>query len=145
MHASRVLLGTAVLALCALPMHGQTANTGAIAGTVSDPSGALVPRAAVVINSQETGEKRDLATDAEGNFSVQLLPPGNYDLTVRAPGFEAFILNGVQVQITEVSRVKIQLALSGAKEQVAVSAAPLIQTENATLGRVIDRTTIEEL
>src|SRR6202022_2626645 len=146
MHVSRTLLRTAVLALCALPMHGQTANTGAIAGTVSDPSGALVPRAAVVINSQGTGEKRDLATDAEGNFSVQFLPPGNYDLTVRAAGFEPFILNGVQVQITEVSRLKIQLALSGAKQQIAISAkVPLLQTENATLGRVIDRNTIEEL
>src|SRR5882724_8123870 len=146
MHAFRTLLRTSVLALCALPMHGQTANTGAIAGAVSDPSGALVPRAAVVINSQGTGEKRDLATDAEGNFLVQFLTPGNYDLTVRAAGFDPFILNGVQVQITEVSRLKIQLGLSGAKEQIAVSAKPsLLQTENATLGRVIDRNTIEEL
>ena len=84
LHVSHTLLRAAMLALCALPMHGQTADTGAIAGTVSDPSGALVPHAAVVINSQGTGEKRDLATDAEGNFSVQFLPPGNYDLTVRA-------------------------------------------------------------
>jgi Carboxypeptidase regulatory-like domain len=146
MHASRTLLRTAVLALCALPMHGQTANTGAIAGSVSDPSGALVPRAAVVINSQSTGEKRDLATDAEGNFSAPFLTPGNYDLTVRAAGFEPFILKAVQVQITEVSRLKIQLALSGAKEQIAISAKPpLLQAENATLGRVIDRNTIEEL
>jgi carboxypeptidase family protein len=116
MHASHTLLRTFVVALCALLMHGQTADTGAIAGTGSDPSGALVPHAAVVINSQGTGEKRDLATDAEGNFSVQFLTPGNYDLTVRAAGFEPFILNGVQAQITEVSRLKIQLALRGKKE-----------------------------
>ena len=146
MHASGTLLQVSVLVLCALPMRGQTANTGAIAGTVSDPSGARVPRAAVVINSEATREERDFATDAEGNFSVQFLTPGNYDLTVRAAGFEPFILNGVQVQITEVSRLKIQLTLSGAKEQIAISAkAPLLQTENATLGRVIDRNTIEEL
>jgi hypothetical protein len=127
-------------------MHGQSANTGAISGTVIDPSGAVVPRAAVVIDSQGTGEKRDLATDAEENFSVQFLTPSSYDVTVRAAGFEPFILRAVEVQITEVSRVKIQLALSGAKEQVAVSAAPsLLQTENATLGRVIDRNTIQEL
>jgi hypothetical protein len=145
-RASQTFIWTAVLGLCALPILGQTADTGAVAGVVSDPSGALVPRAAVVISSQGTGEKRDLATDADGNFSGQLLPPGNYDLTVRAPGFEPSILSGVQVRITEVSRVKIQLALSGAKEQIAVSAAPpLLQTENATLGRVIDRHTIEEL
>src|SRR5712691_6836953 len=145
-HDARTFLGISMFAFCALPMHGQTANTGAIAGTVSDPSGALVPRAAVVINGQGTGEKRDLATDAEGNFSVQFLTPGSYDMTVRASGFEPFILTGVQVQITEVSKLKIQLALSGAKEQVTVSAATsLLQTENATLGRVIDRNTIEEL
>ena len=77
LHVSRTFLIAAVLALCALPILGQTANTGAIAGTVSDPSGALVPRAALVINSQGTGEKRDLATDAEGNFSVQFLPPAS--------------------------------------------------------------------
>lgn len=145
-YALRTLLRTSALALCALPMHGQTANTGAIAGAVSDPSGARVPGAAVVIKSQGTGEKRDLATDAEGDFSVQFLPPGNYDLTVRAERFEPFILKGVPVQITEVSRLKIPLALSGTKEQIAVSAAPsLLQTESATLGRVIDRNTIEEL
>lgn len=95
-HASPTLIRTALLAFCGLPMYGQTADTGAIAGTVSDPSGALVPRAAVAINSQGTGEKRDLATDAEGNFSVQFLPPGKYDLTVHAAGFEPFILKGVQ-------------------------------------------------
>jgi len=145
-YRSRILLQVSVLALCVLPMHGQTADTGAIAGTVSDPGGALVPRAAVVINSRGTGEKRDLGTDGEGNFSVQFLPPGSYDLTVRAAGFEPFILDGVLVQITEVSRLNIRLALSGAKQQIVVSAGPpLLQTENATLGRVIDQETIVDL
>jgi hypothetical protein len=146
MYANRILISISVFASCPLLMHAQTANTGAIAGTVSDPSGALVPRASVVINSQSTGEKRDLATDAEGGFSVQFLTPGNYDLTVRATGFEPLILKSVQVRITEVTRLKIQLTISGATQQIVVSAKPpLLQTENATLGRVIDRNTIEEL
>src|ERR1700758_2577372 len=142
----KIAIPAIAVVLCALPMHGQTANTGAIAGTVSDPSGALVPRAAVVVNSQATQEERDLTTDADGNFSVPFLTPGNYVLTVRAPGFEPLVLKSVQVQITEVSRLKIQLTISGAKEQITVSAdPPLLQTENATLGRVIDRNTVEEL
>ena len=145
-HASRTLLRTTVLALCSLPMYGQTANTGAIAGSVSDPSGASVAAAALIVKSQATQEERDLATDAEGSFSVPFLTPGNYDLTVRAAGFEPLVLKSVQVQITEVSRLKIQLTISGAKEQIIVSAdPPLLQTENATLGRVIDRNTIKEL
>ena len=146
MHASRSLLRTSLLALCSLPMYGQTANTGAITGGVSDPSGALVPRAAVVVNSQATGEERDLTTDAQGSFSVPFLTPGNYDLTVRAPGFEPLILKNVQVQITEVSRLKLQLTITGVKEQTTVSSKPsLLQTENATLGRVIDHETIVDL
>ena len=146
MHASRTLLRTALLALCALPLHSQTADTGAIAGAVSDPSGARIARAAIVVKSQATQEERDLITDAEGSFSAPFLTPGNYDLKVRATGFEPFILHGVQVQITEVNRLRIQLTISGAKEQIAVSAKPpLLQTENATLGRVIDQETIVDL
>src|SRR5246127_826670 len=142
----KIAIPAIAVVLCALPMHGQTGNTGAIAGRVSDPSGALVPRAAVVVNSQATQEERDLTTDAAGNFSVPFLTPGNYDLTVRTPGFEPLVLKSVQVQITEVSRLKIQLTISGAKEQITVSAdPPLLQTGNATLGRVIDQNTVNEL
>src|SRR6201993_1304168 len=142
----KIAIPVIAVVLCALPMHGQTANTGAIAGTVSDPSAALVPRAAVVVNSQATQEERDLTTDADGNFSVPFLTPGNYDLTVRAPGFEPLVLKDVEVRITEVSRLKIQLTIGGAKEQTAVSAKPpLVQTENATLGRVIDQGTVVDL
>src|SRR5712692_2117123 len=141
---THIFAGISVFLFCIPPISGQTANTGAIAGTVSDPSGALVPRAVVAIYSHGIREERDLTTDAEGSFSIDFLSPGSYDLTVRAEGFEPFLLNSVPVQITEVSRLKIQLALIGAKEQIVVSAAPsLLQIENATLGRVIDREAIE--
>jgi Carboxypeptidase regulatory-like domain len=145
-HAARALLRISILVLCVLPLHGQTADSGAIAGTVSDRSGALIARAAIVVKSQATQEERDLATDVEGNFSVPFLTPDNYDLTVRAPGFEPLVLKGVLVRITEVSRLQIQLTIGGAKEQIAVSAKPpLVQTENATLGRVIDQVTVVDL
>src|SRR6266851_5640108 len=141
---THIFAGISVFLFCIPPISGQTANTGAIAGTVSDPSGALVPRAVVAIYSHGIREERDLTTDAEGSFSIDFLSPGSYDLTVRAEGFEPFLLNSVPVQITEVSRLKIQLALIGAKERIVVSAAlSLLQIENATLGRVIDREAIE--
>src|SRR6266849_6451013 len=144
--ARRNLLVISAVALCSLTTNGQTANTGAIAGTVTDPSGALVGGAAIVVKNQATHEERDLATDAVGSFSVPFLMPGDYELTVRTTQFEPLILKSVQVRITEVSRLKIQLTISGAKEQITVSAKPpLLQTENATLGRVIDRETVEEL
>jgi hypothetical protein len=79
--ARRNLLLISALALCSLPMYGRTGNTGTIAVSVSDPSGAPVAGAAVAIHSESTQEERDLTTDAEGNFSVPFLSPGNYDLT----------------------------------------------------------------
>ena len=142
----RNLFGIFAFLICSLPVCSQTANTGAIAGTVIDPSGALVVRAAVVVNRQATPEERDLTTNAEGDFSVPFLAPGKYDLAVRAPGFEPLVLKGIRVRITEVSRLKIQLTIASAKEQIAVSAKPpLLQTDNAALGRVIDRETVEQL
>jgi hypothetical protein len=66
LRAFHAFLSTSVLALWSLPMYGQTADTGAIAGPVSDPSGALVARAVTVVKSQATLELRDLATDAWG-------------------------------------------------------------------------------
>ena len=65
-RAFHTVLWTSLLALCSLPMYGQTADTGAIASPVSDPSGALVARAVTVVMSQATLELRDLATDAWG-------------------------------------------------------------------------------
>lgn len=146
MQATRELPFISVLTLCSLSMYGQTANTGAISGSVSDPSGAALVGAAVVIESAATREERNLTTDADGNFSFPFLTPGNYDLTVRAPGFRPLVLKDVQVQITEVSRLKIQLTIRGTKEEITVSAKPpLLQTENATLGRVIDQKTVVDL
>src|ERR1700679_1194847 len=120
--ARRTLVVMSACALCFLPLYGQTANTGAIAGSVSDPRGAPVVGAAVVIDNAATREERNLTTDAKGNFSVPFLMPGNYNLAVRAPGFEPFVLKNVRAQITEVSRLKIQLTISGAKEQITVTA-----------------------
>jgi hypothetical protein len=135
-----------LLACCAFPIHCQTANTGAIIGAVIDPSGARVPRAAVLVNGQRIAEKRNVSTDADGNFSVQFLPPGIYDLTIRAGGFATVALNGVQVRITESTRLEIHLTIGGLKEEVVVSAKPtLLQADNPALGRVIDRETIDSL
>jgi hypothetical protein len=104
MHVFRALLRMSVFAFCPLLTHAQTADTGAIAGSVRDSSGALVAGAALVLKSQATQEERDLTTDAEGSFSVPFLTPGNYDLAVRATGFEPLVLKSVQVQITDRAR-----------------------------------------
>jgi len=79
MHSSCTSLRTSALALCFfMPMHGQTANTGAIADSVSDRSGGLVAGAAVAIVSEATREERTLTNDGQGSFSTPFLTPGSY-------------------------------------------------------------------
>ena len=137
---------TALLACCIVSVHAQNANTGAISGTVFDPSGAVVAGAEVIIKNEAQADEHEVTTAPGGDFSALLLDPGNYQVAVRARGFERVVVNGVRVQITEVTRVRLQLTIASAKEKVAVSAsAPGLQTENATLGRVIDHETIVDL
>src|SRR5260370_8333847 len=107
--ARRNLLVISAFALCSRPMYGQTANTGAIAGSVSDPSGAPVAGAAVVINREATGEERDLTTNAEGIFSVPFLTPDNYTPTVRPPRFKPPAFKTLLSQISEATPLQIHL------------------------------------
>src|SRR5260370_17947583 len=96
------LAGISVFVFCIPPISGQTANTGAIAGTVSDPSGELVPPAVVAIYSHGIREERDLTTDAEGSFSIDFLSPASSHLTGRPEGFKPFLFNPFPPPITNV-------------------------------------------
>ncbi len=124
----------------------QTASTGAITGVVEDPSGASIPRANVTIRSEATGRETVLTTDASGNFSATLLPPGRYSVTVRAPNFALLTIKDVVVVITESTTVNAEMKLGESKESVTVTgAAPLLQSTNVTIGRVIEHETIVDL
>src|SRR5437868_14969964 len=85
---------------------GQGGATGAITGTVTDPTGAVVPNAEVRIVNKGTGEvARVVKTEPSGVFNAPLLPVGNYDITVSAPGFASGTVADVVVRITETTRM----------------------------------------
>jgi len=75
-------MGGVLLALflfAAVPsILGQTAGTGALTGTITDPSGAVVPNTTVTVTSLDTGQVRTATTGADGIYKINLLPPGNY-------------------------------------------------------------------
>jgi hypothetical protein len=135
------------LAFCLLVMvtasdaFGQSASTGALTGTVTDPTGAVVPNATIALRNNGTGQELTAVTDPEGLYRFSLLPPGQYELTVQKAGFEPLVLRQVMIQISEVRPIPIKLALKGVGEVIEVR-APLLQTEGAALGRVIDESTI---
>jgi len=114
MHARRalVLVGAALAVLGAparLAAQSQ-ATTGIIRGVVSDPNGAPVAGAHVVLHETGTNFQRTLTTDATGNFTGTLLPLGTYDVTARAVGFAQVTQTGIQLRVGETVDLRLALA-----------------------------------
>ena len=128
----------------AFEVFAQSASTGALTGTVTDPMGAVVPKATITLRNNGTGQVLTAVTDLEGLYRLSLLPAGQYELRVEMAGFAPYILREVMIQISEVRRIPVKLAVQGAIEVVDVE-SPLLQTEGAALGRVIDGSTIVTL
>jgi hypothetical protein len=135
------LLG-ALLVVSAL--FGQTTST--ITGTVTDKSGAVVSAAAVRVTNVETDVTREATTDADGTFSVPLLPPGRYRVQVQKEGFRPIVRDNLTLEVNQVARLDFALELGAVTESVQVtSAAPLIESDTSAIGQVIENKQITEL
>lgn len=134
-----------VMLIASLAGWSQTTTTGAIEGTVHDPSGAAIPRASATATS-ETGVTATVTADAQGHYLFANLEPGPYVVTVAAPGFANFRAQNVVVNVTVTTNLSPQLLLAGATATVQVtSSVPLLDTEEATTGRVVDATAVHDL
>ncbi len=135
---SLLVLLAAVL-ICASPVSAQLAGKGEIRGTVTDPSGAVVPGATVVATSTSRGLKFATTSSASGDFSVTPLDPDIYSLTVSATGLSTTTQENIHVNALEVANVNVSLRLGAESETVTVSAAPpQLETSNATLGATME-------
>ena len=137
----------ALILLLAFSVFAQTQTTGRIAGTVQDQTDALLVGATVTVTSLANGDERTTTTDATGTYSAPLLAPGIYRVRIEASGFGTFTGEAVTVRITETTSVNAVLTVAGiTADPVTVNhTAPLIKTDNATLGQVIDERTIAGL
>src|SRR5205085_9736028 len=89
-HSAAGVFVVLTLMFAALPsLMAQTGGTGALTGTVTDASGAVVPNATVTAISSDTGQSRAATTGADGTYSFNLLPPGNYRLRFEATGIKS--------------------------------------------------------
>ena len=145
----KVLLGTLSLMglLAGARVYGQGGATGAISGSVVDTSGGGVTGADVqIINSRTELVARKLATNADGEFVAPLLPPGRYIVTVNKSGFGEARAEGIEVRVTETTRVTITLKPGSVSERVEISAQiTTVETTNATTGQSIGTETVREL
>src|SRR5579871_1612504 len=141
-------LAAVVLLLLAVPAFGQSAaGLAGISGVVSDPSGAAVPKAKVVISRQDQGDLRSLETNGEGVFSAPALPPGpGYKVSVTAPGFAEYSAEGLNLQVGQNMSLGVSLVVGSSVTKVDVTgAAELINDTKSDVSQVIGTHQIQEL
>jgi hypothetical protein len=114
------------------------ANTGAIRGTVIDPTGAVVPNADVEATLEGTDQKRSTKTDAAGSFVLKGLQPGTYDIRAYAPGFKVLEVEAVLVQANNVTEIIFELSVGTATETVEVQ-ANAFQVETTVSSMAVSR------
>src|ERR1700678_1879781 len=137
-----------VLAFVVLACLGLSAQqiTGNIRGTVTDPTGAVIPDSAVTARQTETGLSRSTTTDRNGNYVVLELPVGHYRLQVAAKGFQRYVQDGITLNVNETASVSPHLAVGSEKTQVLVSAdAALIEPTITSMGKVVQQRELEDL
>jgi len=128
-------------------INAQIATTTAtLSGVVTDPAGAVLPKASVTLESPEKGITRNYITDASGRYSFSQLPPGAYTLTVKAKGFEAYQQNGIVLNAAQNSTQDVILTVGAETQSITVTAdATSLNTENANVASDIDARQIVEL
>ncbi|MGA2213567.1 MAG: carboxypeptidase-like regulatory domain-containing protein [Bryobacteraceae bacterium] len=135
---STMFVAVCLLLVLAWSLTAQTAATGALQGTVTDASGAVIPNATVSLTSTATGQERTATTGADGTYRFPLLPPGNYDLKFTATGFKTAEAKGTVVNVTEIPVFNQKMEVGGATEQVTVQgSAEALQTASSALGTVV--------
>jgi hypothetical protein len=128
--------------LLSASLQAQTAATGALQGTVTDNSGAVIPNATVTLTSAATGQARTATTGGDGTYRFPLLPPGNYNIKFAANGFKDATATGIVVNVTETPVFDQKLEVGAAAEEVTVAAnVESLQTESSAMGTVVTSAT----
>ena len=135
-----------LLLAAALPAFAQTV-TGAIRGTITDSSGAIVPGANVVAVNEATSVKTTAKSNGSGEYSIRFLQIGKYRLDVDAPGFTKSTYGPFSLEIDQTAKIDVALAVGSASTTVSVSdqLQPILDTESATLGETFTENTINSV
>jgi hypothetical protein len=122
-------------------------STATLAGTVTDPTGAVVPGANVKVRSLATNTIRETVSDSAGTYVVPSLQPGDYEIRTTSAGFGTSVIKSVTLQVDQsvTANVKLNLQTTGETVQVEGGAAPLIDSQTITMGQVIDKDTVQNI
>jgi hypothetical protein len=140
------LIGFLFLAALTVPLAAQDAATGAIRGAVFDPSGGRIAQASIVAVNSATGARYTATSDAEGRFSIDLLPPGEYTARAVAEKMSAQVTPTLHVEVGAAAEIEFRLPIAGPQENVTVSGeSQLVDTKTAAVSTLIDERAIADL
>ncbi len=146
MRSIRITLCFTVLLVMAGRLFAQAGATGAILGTVTDTSGAIVSNAKVTVTDTETNADFRTVTSSAGDFNAPSLNPGPYRVTVEATGFQKYVTSGIVLTVNQRVRVDAQLKPGAVTETVEASAqAVALNTDSAELANLISQQQVEDL
>jgi hypothetical protein len=140
------MLAGVVMNISAPVAVAQSNISGDIVGTVTDSTGAILPGAQVKVTSSATGQVKSVVTDKMGSYRVPLLPPGQYKVSITAPGFETSTKN-VDVLTGEITQVSISLTVGKASTTVEISSGDIqtLHTEDAQISTSFSLEQLQEL
>lgn len=141
--------GIAALLLFAAMMFGRTSlaqDISSLTGTVTDPTGAVVPKAQITVHDNATGQDFNAVSNDSGNFTFPALRPGTYTVTVTGSGFDNSTVNNVVVDPNIGRRLDVMMKVGSGGESITVEAgAAAIQTESAAVGQLITQEQVKNI
>lgn len=121
-------------------------DMGGVAGTVKDPTGAVVPGAVLTLTNEATGVAQKVSSSSSGTYVFEAVPVGTYTLKVEGQGFKTYVGSGIQVHVQSVVTADVSLAVGAVTETVNVTTAvPLLQAQDASLGQTIATRPVNDL
>src|ERR1700722_660912 len=143
-HYCKVFILWTCGVLLAIPLAGQSFY-GSVLGTVTDSSGSSMGGAAVTLTSTDSGFRRTVTTSDNGDYAFLNLVPATYTLSIEKAGFKTYSRTAITVEVQAEVRVDAAMQVGAVDQKVEVTgAAPLMQTENASLGQVVGAQTVQE-
>jgi outer membrane receptor protein involved in Fe transport len=146
-RAALILLCAALFIGLSIPLFAQSTTDGAIAGTVMDETGAVIPNAVIVVRNNDTNAEQTVTSDATGYFRFNALRPAAYSVTIKVTGFAPYKADGVVVQIGSVAAMAPKMKVASATEKIVevTGEAAVINTSSADFAPVLNQTAISNL
>src|ERR671918_690128 len=134
-----------IVVLISAPAFSQSFY-GSLISVIQDGQGGVIPGATVVLTNTATNDRREGVTGEDGTYRFVNLVPGTYRLEVELPGFQRYVRDQIVVNVQATPRIEATLQLGSLEETVSVTGeAPLLQTENASIGTVVGSRSVQEL